>query len=113
MAATLGDGTGWRSGREFSASLGLVPAHTGTGGKTRMGHISKRGDPYLRTLLIHGARAVIAQSKKKPQWLRELLLRRPPNVAAVALANKMARVAWEMVAHGRDYDADWISAKPC
>ena len=113
LAATLGDGTCWRSGREFSASLGLVPAHSGTGGKTRMGHISKRGDAYLRTLLIHGARAVIAQSKKKPQWLQELLLRRPPNVAAVALANKMARVAWAMVAHGRDYDANWISAKPC
>lgn len=113
LAATLGDGTCWRSGREFSASLGLVPTHSGTGGKTRMGHISKRGDAYLRTLLIHGARAVIAQSKKKPQWLQELLLRRPPNVAAVALANKMARIAWAMVAHGRDYDADWISAKPC
>ena len=113
LAATLGDGTGWRSGREFAASLGLVPAHTGTGGKTRMGHISKRGDAYLRTLLIHGARAVIAQSKKKPQWLQELLLRRPANVAAVALANKMARIAWAMVAHSRDYDANWISAKPC
>jgi transposase len=113
LAATLGDGTCWRSGREFSASLGLVPAHTGTGGKTRMGHISKRGDAYLRTLLIHGARAVIAQSKKKPQWLHQLLLRRPANVAAVALANKMARIAWAMVAHDRDYDANWISAKPC
>src|SRR5207253_4103295 len=62
---------------------------------------------------LHGARAVIAQSKNKPQWLQELLLRRPPNVAAVALANKMARIAWAMVAHGRDYDADWISVKPC
>ena len=57
LAATLGDGRAWKSGREFSASLGIVPAHSGTGGKARVGHLSKRGDPYLRTLLIHGARS--------------------------------------------------------
>jgi transposase len=112
LAATLGDGTAWRSGREFSASLGLVPAHSGTGGETRMGHISKRGDPYLRTLLIHGARAVIEHAKEKPKWLQQMLARRPPNVVVVALANKMARTAWALVAHGRAYQRDWQSAKP-
>ena len=112
LAATLGDGKAWRSGREFSASLGLVPAHSGTGGKTRMGHISKRGDPYLRTLLIHGARAVIEHAKDKPKWLQQMLARRPPNVVVVALANKMARTAWALVAHGRAYQRDWQSAKP-
>lgn len=112
LAATLGAGRAWRSGREFSASLGLLPAHAGTGGKVRVGHLSKRGDPYLRTLLIHGARAVIEHAKDKPKWLQELLARRPLNVAVVALANKMARTAWAIVAHGRAYQRDWQSAKP-
>jgi transposase len=103
LAATLGDAKAWRSGREFSASLGLVPAHSGTGGKTRVGHLSKRGDPYLRTLRIHGARAVIPHAKAKPTWLQQLLERRPMNVAVVALANKMARTAWALVAHGREF----------
>ena len=112
LAATLGDGKAWRSGREFSASLGLVPAHSGTGGKVRVGHISKRGDPYLRTLLIHGARSVIEHARDKPQWLQQMLARRPPNVVVVALANKMARTAWALVAHGRAYQRDWQGAKP-
>lgn len=112
LAATLGDGRGWRSGREFSASLGLVPAHSGTGGKTHVGHLSKRGDPYLRTLLIHGARAVIERSKDKPKWLEQLLARRPHNVAVVALANKLARTAWALVAHGREYQREWRSIPP-
>jgi transposase len=112
LAATLGDASGWRSGREFAASLGLVPAHSGTGGKTRVGHLSKRGDPYLRTLLIHGARAVITHARLKPAWLEELLRRRPLNVAVVALANKMARTAWALVAHGRAYRSEWKSTPP-
>jgi transposase len=112
LAATLGDASGWRSGREFAASLGLVPAHSGTGGKTRVGHLSKRGDPYLRTLLIHGARAVITQAKVKPAWVEELLQRRPLNVAVVALANKTARTAWALVAHGRAYRSEWKSTPP-
>lgn len=112
LAATLGDGSSWRSGREFSASLGLVPAHSGTGGKARVGHLSKRGDPYLRTLLIHGARAVIEHVKDKPKWLVQLLARRPHNVAVAALANKMARTAWALVTHGREYKRDWKSAPP-
>jgi transposase len=112
LAATLGDAKAWRSGREFSASIGLVPAHAGTGGKVRVGHLSKRGDPYLRTLLIHGARSVIEHAKDKPKWLQDLLARRPLNVAVVALANKMARTAWAIVAHGRAYQRDWRSSKP-
>jgi transposase len=112
LAATLGDGKAWRSGREFSASLGLVPAHSGTGGKVRVGHLSKRGDPYLRTLLIHGARAVIEHAKSRPKWLEQLLARRPKNVAVVALANKMARTAWALIAHGRAYQRDWQSVRP-
>jgi transposase len=112
LAATLGDGHAWKSGREFSASLGLVPAHSGTGGKARVGHLSKRGDPYLRTLLIHGARAVITHAKHKPKWLEQLLARRQLNVAVVALANKMARTAWALVAHGRDYEREWKSTPP-
>ena len=112
LVATLGDGRAWRSGREFSASLGLVPAHAGTGGKVRIGHLSKRGDPYLRTLLIHGARAVIEHARHKPKWLEDLLARRPKNVAVVALANKMARTAWALIAHDRAYQRDWQSVRP-
>jgi transposase len=112
LAATLGDGSGWKSGREFSATVGLVPAHSGTGGKARVGHLSKRGDPYLRTLLIHGARAVIERGKDKPKWLEQLLARRPRNVAVVALANKMARTAWALVAHERQYQREWKSTPP-
>lgn len=112
LAATLGDGAAWRSGREFSASIGLVPAHSGTGGKARMGRISKRGDPYLRTLLIHGARTVIEHSKQRSRWLEQMLARRPMNVVVVALANKMARTAWALVAHGREYQRTWQLARP-
>jgi transposase len=112
LAATLGDAKAWRSGREFSASVGLVPAHAGTGGKVHVGHLSKRGDPYLRTLLIHGARSVIEHTKDKPKWLEQLLARRPLNVAVVALANKMARTAWAIVAHDRAYQRDWKSTRP-
>ena len=77
-----------------------------------MGHLSKRGDPYLRTLLIHGARAVIARAKHKPKWLEQLLARRPMNVAVAALANKMARTTWALVAHGRAYQREWKSTPP-
>jgi transposase len=111
LAATLGDASGWRNGREFASSLGLTPRHEGTGGKVRIGAISKRGDPYLRTLLISGARAVIAQAKATP-WIVQLSSRRPANVVAVALAHKLARTAWAIVAHGRDYDTNWCSTPP-
>ena len=80
--------------------------------KARVGHLSKRGDPYLRTLLVHGARAVIEHAKDKPKWLEQLLARRPLNVAVAALANKMARTAWALVAHGREYQREWKSTAP-
>jgi transposase len=111
LAALLGGGSGWRNGREFACSLGLTPRHEGTGGKVRIGAMSKRGDPYLRTLLISGARAVINQAKVAP-WIEQLRARRPANVVAVALANKLARTAWALVAHGRDYDDKWCSVPP-
>lgn len=103
LAATLGDGSGWKNAREFACCVGLVPRHTGTGGKVRMGGISKRGDSYLRTLLIHGARNLV-RVPEPPQWIAEMLKRRPFNVVATAVAHKMARTAWAMVAHGTNYE---------
>lgn len=107
LAGVLGDGaraaSGWRNAREFACNLGLTPRHTGTGGKVTMGGINKRGDPYLRTLLVAGARSVV-HGPNAPQWVRQLLQRRPSNVVVVALANKLARTAWALVAHQRDYD---------
>ena len=71
--------------------------------------ISKRGDKYLRTLLIHGARAVLTHSKSPPEWLTELVKRRPKNVAVVAMANKMARTIWALIAHERAYQSAYVS----
>jgi transposase len=111
LAAVLGDGSGWRNGREFSCCVGLPPRHRGTGGKVRMGGLSKRGDPYLRTLLVNGARSVVT-GPRPPAWVAQLLLRRPINVVVVALANKLARTAWVLIKHGRSYNAQWQSAPP-
>lgn len=107
--ATMGDPKAFRSGREFAAWLGLVPAQVGTGGRVRLLGISKRGDTYLRTLLIHGARSVLLHSKQPGKWLQELGKRRPPNVVIVALANKMARTIWAMLAHARAYEHNYAS----
>lgn len=107
--ATMGDAKVFKSGREFAAWLGLVPRQTGTGGRVRLLGISKRGDPYLRTLLIHGARAVMTHSKAPPEWARKLAERRPKNVAIVALANKMARTIWALSAHERAYQSGYVS----
>jgi transposase len=112
LVAMMGDATTFKSGREFSSFLGLVPRQSGTGGKIRLGSISRRGDPYLRTLLIHGARSVMCHAKVPTKWQREIQARRPTNVAAVALANKMARTAWAILAHGRAYQKDYVSVKP-
>jgi transposase len=109
--AVMGSPSTFRSGRAFAASLGLVPKQAGTGGKVRLGGISKRGDPYLRKLLIHGARIVVTRSKHRPQWIEELLKRRPVNVAVVALANKMARTAWALLAHGQKYERYHVSVR--
>jgi transposase len=108
LAAVLGDGSAWRNGREFSSCIGLPPRHCGTGGKVRMGGLSKRGDPYLRSLLINGARSVISKPHP-PAWAAQLLQRRPFNVVVVALANKLARTAWALIAHARSFDGQWKS----
>jgi transposase len=102
--AAMGDPTTFKSGREFAAWLGLVPRQTGTGGRVRQLGLSKRGDTYLRMLLIHGARAVIARGKHSP-WIEALLKRRPYSVAVAALANKLARTLWAILVHGRPFDS--------
>lgn len=110
LVATMGDPKTFKSGREFAAWLGLVPRQTGTGGRVHLHGISKRGDTYLRTLLIHGARAVMAHNKQPDNWLARLKQRRPTNVALVAQANKTARTVWALLAHGRDYQSEWLHA---
>jgi transposase len=93
--------------------LGLVPRQHSTGGKSNLLGISKRGDCYLRTLLIHGARAVIRHAERKLDargWLHHLLSRRHKNVAAVALANKNARMVWALLAHDREFQPDYAAA---
>lgn len=99
--ATVGDAAAFKNGREFAAFIGLAPRQSGTGGRVKLLGISKRGDVYLRTLLIHGARVVVTRSKQREPWLEKLLARRPLNVAVVALANKMARIIWALLAHDR------------
>jgi len=112
LVAMIGDARTFKSGREFASYLGLVPRQSGTGGRVRLGSISKRGDPYLRTLLIHGARSVMYHAKVPTPWQREMQARRPANVVAVAVAHKMARTAWAILAHGRAYQKDYVSVKP-
>jgi len=107
--AAMGDAKAFKSGREFAAWLGLVPRQTGTGGRIRLMGISKRGDTYLRTLLIHGARSVLTHAKEPAPWITELRQRRPLNVAVVALANKMARTIWALLAHERTYQKGFVS----
>jgi len=107
--ATMGDAKAFKSGREFAAWLGLVPRQSGTGGRIRLLGISKRGDTYLRTLLIHGARSVLTHAKEPEPWITELRRRRPLNVAVVALANKMARTIWALLAHERAYQKGFVS----
>jgi transposase len=107
LVATVADPKVFRSGRNFSAWIGLVPKQHSSGGKDRLGSISKQGDRYLRGLFVAGALAVIRYAKihgtKHRPWLTALLARRPTKVAAIALANKMARMAWAMMAKGERY----------
>ncbi len=113
MVASVGDAKNFKNGRQVSAWLGIVPRQHSTGGKPTLLGISKRGDTYLRTLLIHGARAVIrcAERKSDPDpWLQKLLARRNKNIAAVALANKNARTIWALLAHDREYQANYRMA---
>jgi transposase len=107
LVASVADPRAFRSGRDFSAWMGLVPKQSSSGGKDRLGNISKRGDRYLRSLFTTGALAVIRYAKihgtKHRPWLTALLTRRPTKVAAIALANKIARMAWAMMAKGERY----------
>jgi transposase len=108
LVATIGDGSQFRSGRQLSAWLGLVPRQHSSGGKDRLGRISKRGDGYLRRLLVHGARAVLRWRRAGPEarspWIRDLLARRPTNVVLVAMANKTARTVWAILRDRQDFD---------
>jgi transposase len=112
LVATVGSAKAFKSGREFAAFLGLVPRQSGTGGRVKLLGISKRGDSYLRKLLVHGARTVLFRSKQPSAWMCGLLRRRHRNVAIVALANKMARTAWALLAHERSYQTDYIGVRP-
>jgi transposase len=107
LVASIADPKVFRSGRNFSAWVGLVPKQHSSGGKDRLGSISKQGDRYLRSLFMAGALAVIRYAKihgtKHRPWLTALLVRRPTKVAAIALANKIARMAWAMMAKGERY----------
>src|SRR5450631_2751282 len=108
IVATAADPTVFRSGRDFAAWIGLVPRQDSTGGKQKLGPISKQGDRYLRRILVVGAIAVLRRALENPgkyPWLTQLLARRPFKVVAVALANKMARTAWALMAHGGTYRA--------
>jgi transposase len=111
MVATVGDARQYHKSRQMAAAIGITPKQHSSGGKDRLLGISKRGDVYLRTLMIHGARAVVARARHKDdrlsRWVTGIALRRHPNVAAVALANKTARMAWAMLRHETDYDPDF------
>nr|WP_115711791.1 IS110 family transposase [Cupriavidus taiwanensis] len=114
LVATIGEARTFKSGRQLAAFLGLVPKQAGTGGKVRLGGISKRGNPYLRTLLIHGARAVLGHLRRKNQggWSQALAQKRPTNVVAVAMANKTGRTVWALLVHERTHDRDYVSVRP-
>jgi len=107
IIAAIGNGAAFKKGREFSAWLGIVPGEYTTGGKQKLLGISKRGNSYLRRLFVHGARAVLQQSAKQSSglssWLAQLTTRTHRNVVAVALANKLARMAWAVLAKNEPY----------
>lgn len=115
LVASVGDAKNFANGRQMAAWLGLVPRQHSSGGKPTLLGISKRGDSYLRTLLVHGARSVVryAEGKTNPaaDWLKSLLTRRNTNVAVVALANKNARVAWALLAHDREFRPNYAPAR--
>jgi transposase len=114
LIAAIGDARQFANGRQLAASLGLTPKQHSSGGKDRLLGISKRGDAYLRTLMIHGARSALRTAKFKDdrlsQWAVRLAERSHPNVAAIALANKTARMAWAMLRNGTDYQPDRAAA---
>ena len=108
LIAAVGDRSCFKNGRQFAAWLGLVPKQRSSGGRARLFGISKRGDRYLRTLMIHGARAALSRAtgKQDPRslWLGKMRQRRHPNVVAVALANKNARIVWAMLTGDAAYE---------
>jgi transposase len=114
VLASVADAYHFGSGRDFAANLGLVPREHSSGGKQRLYGITKRGDVYLRTLLIHGARSALRSAGEKQdrmlRWAVRLAEKRGFNVAAVALANKLARVIWALLAHGREYVPVWSNS---
>jgi transposase len=113
ITATMTDPKSFRSGRDFAAWIGLVPRQDSTGGKQKLGPISKKGDRYLRRILVVGAHSVLRRAKQSPEkypWLTQLLARRPFKVVAIALANKMARVAWALLARGGTYRVPALAA---
>ena len=113
IAATVPDPKVFRSGRDFAAWIGIVPREDSTGGKQKLGPISKRGDQYLRRILVVGAHAVLKRARHQPEkypWVTRLLERKPFRVVAVAVANKMARVAWALLARGGSYRAPALAA---
>lgn len=114
LTAKLGDGRAWSDGRTFAATLGLVPRQYSSGGRTVLRGITKRGDPYLRTLLVHAARSVLAHAPRREdrlsRWALAVKARRGGAVATVALANKLARLAWALVRWEREYDPAWADA---
>ena len=114
LVATVGDVKHFANGRQMAASLGLTPRQNSSGGKERLLGISKRGDAYLRTLLIHGARSTLRTAKGKEdrlsQWVTRIAQSRHHNIAAVALANKTARIAWAMMKNGTDYQPKLVAS---
>jgi transposase len=112
IAAVVTDPKAFRTGRDFAAWIGLVPRQNSTGGKQKLGPISKQGDRYLRRILVVGAHSVLRRARQQPDkypWLTQLLARRPFKVVAVALANKMARIAWALLAKGGTYQAPQLA----
>ncbi len=116
IAATVADPSLFRSGREFAAWLGMTPRQNSSGGKERLGRTSKRGDKYIRSLLIAGAVAILQHARnrttKDGEWIRSLLARKPTKVAAVALANKTARIVWAVMARGKGYQPKEVFGLP-
>lgn len=114
LVASLGDTKNFDGSQQVAAWLGLVPRQHASGGKQNLLGISKRGDTHLRTLLIHRARSVIDRAQHKPDacsWINGVVNRRNKNIAAVALANKNARIVWALLAHAREFRADYSTAK--
>jgi transposase len=114
LLAAVGDGSAFARGRDLAAWLGLTPRQHSTGGTTKLLGISKRGNSYLRTQLIHGARAAMAHFAGKQTatgtWVRQLMARAHPNVVAVGVAAKLARIAWAVLRNGRNYEHQAVMA---